>query len=331
MVLSVILTMVFANKTQASAATGISSTIGNPDDEEVVSEETMDLIEELYSERRVLANDYEENRSEIEALDKKIEQLGVVTLSDGEIEEKSRLLAKTRGGTENLQRVKVSSAKDTKWTSVRQYTMYNGKEYELQIIRGVPTSGKSTLSCKDESYSKSSSGFVAGSKNVLKLAITNAISATGVIASSAITFYQAYQAFISGLKPTSKIEEAVECRYTTSYTVDDVYIYVKYRGALDKDQVICYMGDIVGAETAVVTPTGVNIDGRYVAKVDSKTYAYTVKSEGFDSASSYACEAFYNYNRKYNYHYLYNMGRFTLKAIGENISIRVPRADLNTN
>ena len=121
------------------------------------------------------------------------------------VREKSKLILKTDEGAENSQRVTVSSAKDTQWTSVRQNTMYNGKEYQLQIIHGTPKNGNSTLVGNDYSYSKSSSGFVAGSKNVLKLAISNGISATGKITSSALTFYQVFSEFISGLKPTSSV------------------------------------------------------------------------------------------------------------------------------
>ncbi|MCI9078137.1 MAG: hypothetical protein HFH68_04295 [Lachnospiraceae bacterium] len=330
LVFSLAFSLVFVCKNQVSYAMGNPSIIENLDNEEVVSEKTLDLINELYSERRILAKDYEENQKEIEQLDKKIEQLGVVTLSEKEIEEKSKLISKTGGDIENSQRVAVSSAKDTRWTSVRQNTVYNGKEYQLQIIRGIPTSENSTLYKKDTSYSKSSSGFVAGSKNVLRLAISEGVSATGTVASSAITFYQAFSEFISGLKPTSSVGET-ECTYTTAISVEVVYIFVKYKGALDEDQVICYMGNSVEGTTAVSTPTGTNIDGKFMPDVSSKKYSYTMNSEGYNLSSSYACEAFYNYNRKYNYHYLYNIGRINLKAIGADVVIIIPKVSLNGN
>ncbi len=330
-IFSLIFGMTFMIEKQASNAMESPGITENQEDEEVVSEETLELINELYSERRALALDYEENQSKIEQLDKKIEQLGVVTLSDEEVEEKSKILLKTDDGTGNSQRVTVSSAKDTQWTSVRQNTMYNGKEYQLQIIRGIAKNANSTLVGEDYSDSKYSYGFVAGSKNVLKLVISNGISAAGDIAAAGVTFYDVFSEFVSGMKPTSNIEGA-KCTYNTSFSVEVVYIFVKYKGALDEDQVICYMGNIVTAETLVATASGITVDGKYIPKVKSETYAYKVKSEGYDLSSSYACEAFYNYNRHYNYHYLYNMGRFTLEPIGvKDVSIIIPKIDLNGN
>lgn len=118
-VFSLILGMAFFMKKQVSNAMESPGITENQDNEEVVSEETLELINELYSERRVLAQDYEENQTKIEQLDKKIEQLGVVILSNEEIEEKSKIISKTYDNTGNSQRVTVSSAKDTRWTSVR--------------------------------------------------------------------------------------------------------------------------------------------------------------------------------------------------------------------
>lgn len=163
--------------------------------------------------------------------------------------------------------------------------MYNGKEYQLQIIHGIAKNGNSTLVGEDITTSKYSYGFAAGSKNVLKILISNGISLTGDIAAAGVTFYDVFSGFISGLKPTSHIDGA-KCSYCTSFAVEVVYIFVKYKGALDEDQVICYMGNVVAAATNVSSASGITVDGKYVPKIESEEYEYEIKSEGYDLSSS---------------------------------------------
>ncbi len=61
----------------------------------------------------------------------------------------------------NLRReLALPTSNTTTWTSTRQVTMYNGKSYQLQIIRAIPKTSNSNLLGSNLSYSKYNSGFL---------------------------------------------------------------------------------------------------------------------------------------------------------------------------
>ncbi len=132
-----------------------------------------------------------------------------------------------------------------------------------------------------------------------------------------------FKGFISGLTPTASVG-AVECSYTTSYSVEQLYVYVKYNGASDNDQILCYTGDAVSLSTLIATPSFFEINGVIKPAVKSDTKNYAIKSEGYSTYMNYACREFYNYNMQYNFHPDYTLGICTLKLINGTISIVLP-------
>lgn len=292
-----------------------AETIYDTEEEKVVNSHTIKTIDNLYTLRHELAVNFEENQNKIAEIDARLAELGVDELSAEEIAIKMGIVSP---------RVTVPTSSKDSWTSVRQVTVYNGNRYELQIIRAVPKSSSSTLLGSNLSYDKCSYGFIAGAKNVLKVAASAVIGAvSGDVGTVGITFYDAFKGLISGLSSASSVG-AVNCSYTTSYSVEQIYVYVKYEGASDNDQVLCYAGDAVSLATVIAIPTSVEVNGVLKPAVETNKINYKVTSEGYSIYMNYACRGFYNYNLQYNFQYLYSLGNFNLELINSRISINVP-------
>lgn len=288
-------------------------------------------VDELYAKRRRLALEFSKNAEQIAEIDKKLAGLGIVEITYDNLMQK--LLGKENqiskfNKSENAEiQWKVSSTKTVKWTSERKNMTYNGKEYQLQIVRGVPKSNNSELSGRVHADSLSNSGFRASAKNVIQLVapeVLGSLPAVGGTIKTAQTFYDVFHAAISGLQKTTNVGN-VECSYTTSLSVEEIYIFVKYRGAADLgNQIPCYIGNSIEYDTTVSTSSGIIINGRHHAKVYDKKYNGTMNAPYYGSCYSRACINFWNYKQKKGLNEDYRIKYFQKKMISDNKKIQVP-------
>lgn len=294
----------------------------------------INVIDKLYEERNRLAVDFDKNAIKIREIDKELESLGVEEISYSNLMQKlsdNQLSTYSNTGDVDIN-WNVSSTNTVKWTSTRQEVRYNSKEYELQIIRGVPKGNNSELAGSDLSYSTSDSGFKAGAKNVLQVVASEVLGSlpnVGGAISTAQTFYDAFKGAINGMKTTTTVG-SVKCAYTTSLSVEEIYVFVKYKGATDLgNQLLCYVGNSMEYYTTVSVPNGVTVDGTYHAKVNNKNYSGTIKAPYYSNYKSKASENFWDYKQGNAIHENYRMLNFQQKMIAGNKKIKVPSAQLN--
>ena len=291
-------------------------------------------IDELYAERNQLAVDFDKNAAKIAEIDKKLEKLGVEEISYNNLMQKlswNQLSTYSNIGNADIN-WNVSSTSTVKWTSTRQDVRYNNKEYQLQIIRGVPKNSSSELADSNLAYSTSDSGFKSGAKNVLEVVVSEALGdlpSIGGAISTAKSFYDAFKGAIAGMTSTTNVG-SVKCSYTTSLAVEELYVFVKYKGQEDLGhQLPCYVGNSVSYDTVISVPNGVTVNGEYKAKVNSKEYSGTIKAPFYDNYVSKASRNFWDYMEGKAMHEIYKLSYFQQKMIADNKRIKVPTATLN--
>ena len=92
--------------------------------------ETLQIIDELYYQRGILAQDYSRNLDLIEAVDSQLAALGVENISHSDIMFKL--------DAEVSPRMSLPSPEEgITWDSYRTIVPHNGKMYEIQVITGV--------------------------------------------------------------------------------------------------------------------------------------------------------------------------------------------------
>lgn len=164
--------------------------------ENVVSAETLAVIEKLYSERAKLVHEFEGNKLQIATIDEQLASLGVEEIPYNELMEKLGCVSP---------RWDVSSSSTVTWTSVRTNTVYRGKEFELQIIHGVPKTNSGELVSYPTIESQSADSVKAVT-NVLKIAAVCAIESLPAVGSSigvVHTLYDMLKGVVDGLNPSS--------------------------------------------------------------------------------------------------------------------------------
>lgn len=219
-------------------------------------------LEELYQLRNVLVMDFDFYEDEIAEIDRKLEKLGVTEISQSEVEAKLGLIDEYA-----VQPCyDVTSTSDIKWTSKREYYVYRGKSYELQVIRGVPKEGTGRLCSSDgqPKLAKADLGFKAAAKNVSKI-IVNSVAGSlpqiGGMINTAQTFYDVFKGVISGLSPTTSLGP-IECNYTSSMVANYLYVFVKYSGDIDEgNQILAYCGNWIDYSTTITIPSPIKVNG----------------------------------------------------------------------
>lgn len=247
-------------------------------------------IDQLLSERCELELEYEKNIFQINQIDKQLETLGVEEITMDEVRQKV--------GQSAMPRYSVSSTSTTKWTSRRMVVAYANRQFEFQIIEGVPISQSSPLREDYTNVQYEKAGFVAGAVDAIKVVGVSALGALpeiGTVLSVGITVFDAFTAFISNLT-SSTIIENVEGTAVVSFTSHVKYIFVKPNGSADAgNQVLCYAGNMVKYRVTTVSVVDSLING-------VSTPAHNIEAWGEDSSmskdySDYSVPArnYYNY------------------------------------
>lgn len=287
----------------------------------VEDEERNTKIDQLFQVRCGLELEYEKNEVLIDQIDKQLKSLGVEEITVDEVRSKM--------GQNVMPCVSVSSTSTTTWTSRRLVVAYANKQYELQIIEGVPTSQSSPLRKDDCEAPYKKSGFVAGAVNAMKVVGVSALGAVpdiGTTLSVGMTAYDAFKSYMSGITPNTVIEN-VQGVALVSFTSHMKYIYVKPNGSTDLgNQVLCYAGSMVDY---VVTTTSV-VD-RLVNGVSTPIHNVEAMKQDSSTSKNYSnytlpAQNYYNYktNGNSNFVYDYHITYVTLNLFGQNARFTAP-------
>lgn len=282
----------------AFAGSDLDAADESPKEDTVVTTDTdiytLTDIDELYKIRSELALDFDNNIDKISEVDKRLEELGVEEISYKEVYEK------VNGTSIGLSRVAINSSSTVKWTSTRQTTGYNGKTYEMQIIRGVPASLESEL------YVNLANRNCSASANTVLLNISNIKSANGTATCDSNLINRKYSD-IFGSTTGSNVQGSA------NIIVEYLYVFVKYSGDLDTgNQIKAYVGSRVQF-------------GGYFNNGSLVTLSGNMYSEGYNSYASIACKNFFDYkNGNSNFNYNYMISNFQYQLCSGNGICSVP-------
>lgn len=264
--------------------------------------------------------DHEDGQSAIEAIDKRLLQLGVEEISAVEV---AHLF--DSNPSENQPRYTPISTPGTTWYSQRLINVYNGKEYEVQIITGQmanPQATNSPLYDYTPGIVKEYTGGLVGLINALHVAAPDIIvsagsihdPAVGSVLSAGLTLYDIVMAFEEGLTPTSTLDNG---KYSFDITLISTmkFAFIKYSGNLDTgNQILGYAGTEVKCAVNINIP---RVSENLVPYYESVEYADTITSYGFDNyvIRAIASQNFWNYKLGYtnlDQYYLIHKIPFTL-------------------
>lgn len=286
-------------------------------------------IEELYSERNNLCIDFEENKDRILKIDERLEFLGVKELSENEVLE--LLCGVKQEKDKPTTFIALNNSSTIKWTITREIYVCRGKEYELQIVRGVPKVGNSELISSELKYFAKADGVKAGNINAVKVIVTNIAGSLPVIGngiSTATTLYDVYKGYVSALSTGSTIKN-VSASYLTTMTAEYIYVFVKYAGAIDTGkQILGYSGNFVRYQCSATFSSTIVINGTYYPKNISKDFNGTIASPYYNgNYRGMAAEYFWNYKAgsdmsKYNDRY--DILSFRQQMLNQTIRYSVP-------
>lgn len=287
--------------------------------------------EELHEERLRLMPDYENNKSQIEAIDEELEKRGEEVISEEELHNKILNSNRNRGKDVPALTYDPGYVSGVKWTSKRYTQVYAGQVFEIQEILGVSEDDTISKLCKSETKTVQKSGnFNAGSTTIWKFAVQSL--ATAILDSAApgfgtgislFTFLSSYDKNIT----TSSSLKYVNLSYTIGLYVDEKFVFVKKQGESDDSQILCYIGNYIESSVIVVYPKYEYSNG-VVAGVDtiSNKYAANNFNEYYKSPGYEAAKNFYNYknnNKSFN-EYVYLITKCFYSTVEGSTSINIP-------
>lgn len=253
-------------------------------------------VDELFRLRAQLLMDPNTSQEQFDSIDAQLFALGVEPISAYEVAQKF-------GNTASPLYDPISTD-DTLWTSQRLTNVYNGKQYEIQIITGQMRNSNATnspLYDTDPGIKKSTHGKQMGAINVLQViaedVVTSSISSipvVGPILTAPLTAYELLHAYNSGYSPTTVIDNA-DYTFLTVAVSTMRFAFVKYSGAVDAgNQILGYCGTQVNYHVSVTFPY---VDENLLPLSDTVAYSDTATSYGFDiyAARAIASQNFWNY------------------------------------
>lgn len=237
---------------EAISSSGIIGSIPADSDLVIVhDQETNNRIDALFAQRCKLAIDFASNQEEIDKIDCELAQLGVETISYAEVQSKA--------GGNLLPNVEFySNDSNSQWTSRRTVVTYNGQQYELQIIEGIPLNKNSWLRQDDVEIEYEASGIVAGITEVIEIVSVTAMGFVPVLSGLSNGFTvlsmiaDGYEAIHNSLQTTTVIENISGTAYL-ALSSHVKFIYVKGYGSSDSYQVLGYLGNYLYFAVATVS------------------------------------------------------------------------------
>lgn len=290
-------------------------------------------IDALYEMRGEYSLDFENNYELIEAIDNRLEELGVEEISYNEVVSKLNNSMVNSNDEANINtgmaRVALNPSTTVKWTTTRQTTVFNGKTYELQIIRGVPATANSELWSFDAHYIKSKKSATAIAQNVIGITVSSVSGALPVVGGglTAIqTMYDICKGVVSGMTGQTIVSD-ISANYSVLTGASYLYVFIKYSGDLDTgNQILGYSGNIVTYSYDVDIPNFSMNGNELHGTINSKTYSGTITAPFYNDYISKASGNFYKYNNgDNNFLVRYDILSFYLENVNDRILIKVPR------
>lgn len=279
-------------------------------------------IDLLYEQREQYCVNYKENERVIEAIDNRLEHLGIEEISYSEV------ALKLNGNNKNSSRVALNSSSTVKWTSTRQTTVYRGKTYELQIVRGVPASVNSELYATKTETVTTDTGKAAAAQNVVGIVLNKSagyVPKIGPVLTAVQTVYDIYKGIVSGLKGTTVVSN-IKSTYFNGVTASYLYVFVKYSGDPDNgNQILAYAGTQVESEIRVII-SGITINNNVVRPKSTEfKYEGSIASSFYKSYVDIASSNFYNYKSgNKNIVTRYELYDYYIETVRGRIQIKVP-------
>lgn len=287
---------------------------------EIVSREDMYKIEALNKERSWLAMEYDKNKDRIDEIDEELKLLGEVIVDDNEV---TRKLYGEYAVSPMKEDYPIGGG--VSWSSTRNYAVYRGQVMELQVMIGKPFTSDSNLHDWRNDIEASASGFVAGSKNIVRMVIRDTIQYIPIVGNAidlGVTVYEYLKAFVSEITSSTYIEQ-IESSYIIMQTGEMKVIFAKYQGSLDSSQQLAYRGNksnvLVQISTPVFSTDGQNMD------IENVRYTCDVTSLHYNETYNYACEQFYNLKNGLQSHEAMVINSFDMQLVdGTIVKIRIP-------
>lgn len=264
-------------------------------------------IDELYGLRGQMALNYDENSSVIEAIDGRLEELGVEDLSQSEVDVLFDNCTYANG-TGVQARVDINPSSTVTWSTYREVYVYRGVSYQLQYVIGVPQNGNSELIITDDIGSTTLYNVSTSSKTAINVTTStyysNPMTVTGDI-STPVTLTEVLSQVTNSVP--SFIQQ-LTLQYDLTLSTTFKYVFVKYDGATDTgNQVLAYEGtsteyscDVILANASFsLTKYGVEVTG-------------TINSTYYSDCKASAAECFRQYREEGNLEY---PSRFRLISI----------------
>lgn len=277
-------------------------------------------IDLLYEKRGEYCIDYKNNYKIIEAIDNRLERLGVEEITYREV------LAKLEGNKNS--RVALNPSTSIKWTSTRQTTVYRGKTYEIQIIRGVRKNNNELYRTYGVIEKKGGSKKTAA-MNVIGVVvnkIAGALPYVGDGIATAQTVYDIYKGIVSGLSTQTVISD-ISATYTASMSAEYLYAFVKYSGDVDAGkQILGYAGNNINFKCLVAIPMSIVQNGKINDYIKNKDCSGIIKSPYYNSYIDKASANFYSYKSgNSNISVRYEVLSVKLQCIdGSSVLLKVP-------
>lgn len=278
----------------------------------------------MYEDRLKLSANFEKNKKQIEKIDKKIEKLGAVEITSKEVEKKMQQNVNKDGTVfcqQNTINVKVPRESYVRWTSTRRIVTYNGVQYEIQELRAVPSSSKSSLygtaTVKETKRQnvKATTEFIKSIVPTVMGMIPNGVGALG----NGISIYQACSSYSKNLSSSVTVEN-IEANSTITVGTDYVLDYVKKVGYKDEGhQVLCYAGNNVNTEITTVIPTleFKKKKNEYKVKHIIRHDNQTLSSPKINNRYNTACSNYVKYSKGKNMNSHYNIQKFQVKLLSK--------------
>lgn len=277
-----------------------ASAVSGGSDEEYIIEgsEQSERIDELFSQRLSLEHDYENNREQIEEIDRQLMALGVEFL---ETEEVSDML-----GEEGIAPAWLpQSTSSVRWTSRNAVTTYRGYQFDVQVLEGVPISATSPLIKDHGTVDHEADGITAGvTKVILSLIAGTAVDYFGENLGRGLTVLDLMRIASDTMQnsiSTSTVLNNVNCVAMISFTAHMRYIYVKPHDAPEEEyQGLYYIGNSVSSKITTVTAIHPLVDGEIVTEHNIKAEVHSTMQSKYYDDFSHAAAAYWDYNYNNN-------------------------------
>lgn len=194
--------------------------------------EEMNSVISQYNKGTISISERDERLTEI---DDKLERFGVEELSYSEVSAKGLDTGELNSSI-STQAVVPGSTKNTKFYSKRE--KYSSNKYEIQTIRAVPITEKSSLAQSDMVTMNQKADAKAGALNVLKITLTSTSTELTGKVNVAYTAYDLLKSTYTSITGKTKLGNS-KVVYDYDLQTNVCFKYIKKVGQSDNKQVLC--------------------------------------------------------------------------------------------